>query len=95
MNQTSFWLNSRTFYAGSTPGLIACLCRSAWIFKAIDGEQRTNWRRIFVRLRAAATRPESLYGQVAATKKADDEDKPGGLFLDRNRLKARILQLQC
>jgi hypothetical protein len=42
--------------------------------KAIAGEKQTNWRRIHVRLRAAATRQESLYvrcGRVAATSMPD------------------------
>jgi hypothetical protein len=44
----------------------------AWI-KAIAGEKQTNWCRILIRLREAATYPWSLYGRVAATSIPDEK----------------------
>ncbi|ESQ17327.1 MAG: hypothetical protein N838_23700 [Thiohalocapsa sp. PB-PSB1] len=48
----------------------ATIILAGWV---IVGEQQTNWRRILVRLREAATCPKSLYGQVAETSMPDEQ----------------------
>jgi hypothetical protein len=66
----------------------------------IAGKEHTDWRRILVRLREAATRPWSLYGRVAATSRPDEKTSQAVCFLTEIALAkigetAKRLVLRC
>jgi hypothetical protein len=62
---------------------VALIVTRSTSFQAVAGEKQTNWRRILVHLHAAAIRPLSLYGRVAATSMLDE--KISQVFNDEGR----------
>gem|GEM_PF-4049536 len=53
--------------------------------RAISVEQPATWLVFSSGINVAATRPSSDYGRVAASKKANENPAPVGLFLSDNR----------